>query len=192
LGEIAQVNATDEPEKDPAPPRANQRKKKPTTATQAEELFRLRVVEQAIMDGKRGGQIIELFADLHNRTISANQLTRYMGMVRDKWEAEDSLLRPMWRERQIRKLHDIAGKLETLAAWSHWIAVQKLIADLEGNNAPLKVEQKTVDEFDGWSLEQLREFVKSEGETEFQRAHEGRRGNGQDNRIWSTGPETIQ
>jgi hypothetical protein len=138
----------------------------------SEQLFRLRIVEQAIIDGKRGGQILEVLKG-HGRDISYSTLSMYMRRVRDKWAHEDSLLRPIWRERQMRKIHDVADRLERGGHWGHWIACQKLIADLEGNLAPVKVEHKQVEEFDGWTVEELEAYVASKGQVRPERFAEG-------------------
>lgn len=143
-----------------------------TSTSDSEQLFRLRVVEQAIIDGKRGGQIREALKDV-GRDIPYSTVERYMRRVRDKWAHEDSLLRPIWRERQMRKLHDVADRLERGGHWGHWIACQKLIADLEGNLAPVKVEHKNVEEFDGWTVEELEAYVASKGQVRPERFVEG-------------------
>lgn len=128
-----------------------------------EMLYRLRIVEAALIDGKRGAEIIEALA-LEGRVVPYSTVCDYMRRVRDKWEQEDSLLRPLWRERQLRKLHDVAAKLEKGMNWGHWVNVQKLIAQVEGNLAPQKLEvEHHSDPFDGWTIEELRRFVESEG-----------------------------
>lgn len=129
-----------------------------------ELLYRLRVVEACLLDGKRGGEIIEEL-QAHGRTVPVSTVNHYIVRIRDKWEQEDSLVRPIRRERQTRKLHDVARKLEALGAWGHWIAVQKLIADLEGNLAPVKVEHSKADPFEDWSLDELRSYIESKGES---------------------------
>lgn len=132
--------------------------------TDAELLFRLRIVEACLLDGKRGGEVIEALKEA-GRTVPLSTVNHYIVRIRDKWEQEDSLVRPIRRERQTRKLHDVARKLEALGAWGHWIAVQKLIADLEGNLAPVKVEHSKADPFEDWSLDELRSYIESKGES---------------------------
>lgn len=155
----------------------------------AEQLFRLRIVEQAIIDGKRGGQIVEELKK-HGRVLTYNTAAMYMRRVRDKWALEDSLLRPIWRERQMRKLHDVAERLERGGYWGHWVSVQKLIADLEGNLAPVKVEHRQVEEFEGWTVEELETYVESKGQIRPARALEGSRAVGSGHGAWeeATGP----
>jgi hypothetical protein len=129
-----------------------------------ELLFRLRIVERALIDGQRGAQVVEALAR-EGRDVPYSTVSQYQRRVRDKWAAEDDQLRPIWRERQMRKLHDIAAKLERQQAWGHWVNVQRLIADVEGNNAPTKVEVTQREQFDGWTPKELRAFIASEGET---------------------------
>lgn len=160
--------------------------------SQAELLYRLRIVEQALIDGMRGGQVMEHLNSIvgQKKPIPYTTVSHYMGRVKDKWEAEDKMLRPIWRERQLRKLHDVAHKLETQAAWAHWIAVQKLIADLEGNLAPVKVEHSHRDEFEGWTLEELREYIASDGKRIPERALTAGEGAGKTGSVFSSG-ETV-
>ena len=130
-----------------------------------ELLFRMRIVEKCLLDGMRGGEIIEAL-QAEGRTVPVSTVNHYIVRIRDKWNQEDSLLRPIRRERQTRKLHDVARKLEDAQAWGHWVAVQKLIADLEGNLAPVKVEHSQADPFEEWSLDELRAYIDSKGQSE--------------------------
>lgn len=155
----------------------------------AELLYRLRVVEQAIIDGKRGAQIQEELKN-HGRTVPYTTVMGYTRKVRDKWSHEDSLLRPIWRERQMRKLHDVAAILEAGGHWGHWVAVQKLIADLEGNLAPVKVEHKQVDQFEGWTVEELERYVESGGQFRPSRVAQESGGVGEGGMEWT--PPTHQ
>ena len=133
------------------------------SVTRTELLYRLRIVEQALVDGKRGAEILAVLA-ASGRKVSPGTLTRYIRMVRDKWGEEDALMRPIWRERQLRKLHDVAFKLEQSEAWSQWIQAQRLIADIEGNLAPTQVDHHlSVDPFDEWKLDELERYVQSQG-----------------------------
>jgi hypothetical protein len=129
----------------------------------AEMLHRLRVVEQAIIDGKRGGEIVQHLEEEHKITVAYNTVKKYMARVRDKWESEDAVLRPIWRQRQLTKLHQVALKMENSKAWGPWVSCQRLIADVEGNLQPVKVQQMEADPFEGWTTEELRAFVRSEG-----------------------------
>jgi hypothetical protein len=158
------VEASAEKRGDPIPEKGPRRRRGGgLVPTDAELLFRLRVVEAALLDGKRSGGVMEALKD-EGRVVPLSTVNGYILRIRDRWEMEDAMVRPMRRERQTRKLHDVAEKLEALGAWGHWIAVQKLIADLEGNLAPVKVEHKQVDQFEDWSLVELREYIDSDGE----------------------------
>lgn len=129
----------------------------------AERLFRFRLVEASLRNGKRGAEIME---ELHSfgRHVSWAQVSEYIADVRYKWEQEDAQLRPIWRERQLRKLHEIARQIEETKAWGHWIRLQELIAKVEGNFAPEKIDVTThTDEFEGWTVEELKHYVESDG-----------------------------
>lgn len=119
----------------------------------------LRLIERFLIMGKRGGQIIEAIHKEHGIMIDPGLFWDYVERIRDKWEREDRLLRPIWRERQLRKLHDVAERLEQKELWQSWIQLQKMIADIEGNYAPIKVEARAVDPFEGWTAEELQLFV---------------------------------
>ena len=129
----------------------------------AERLFRFRIVEACLRDGKRGAEIVEEL-QAHGRKVVWSQVSEYIADVKYKWEQEDAQLRPIWRERQLRKLHEVALKLEAPKTWGHWIRLQELIAKIEGNMAPEKVDVTTrTDEFEGWTVEELRQYVETDG-----------------------------
>jgi len=136
----------------------------------AELLLRMRYVEQALIDGKRGQGVVDFLKE-KKINVKYGTVVSYMQRVRDRWEEDDALLRPIWRERQLRKLHDVAYELESMKEWKYWIQVQKLIAHIEGNLAPTqhKVETKT-DAFEDWTLQELRDFVDTKGEAMPERA----------------------
>lgn len=153
---MAKSGSTKESRGSNLPPKGNK-------ITKAERLFRFRVVEQSMRDGKRGAEIME---DLHavGRHCLWPMVSEYIADVRYKWEMEDAQLRPIWRERQLRKLHEVSLKLEGPKTWNQWIRVQELIARVEGNLAPEKVDVTTrTDEFEGWSVTELRQYVETDG-----------------------------
>lgn len=160
----------------------------PGSITDAEALLRLRIVEQCLVDGKSVGAIMQELEEVHDRKLTYSAVSRYIVKVRDKWAREDALTGPVRRERQLRKLHEIAFRLEGLQAWGHWLGVQKLIADIEGNNAPLKVEHAPAEPFEGWSLKELQTYVESGGKAVPGRLAGGGEATGQGNQPWSEGP----
>lgn len=184
--------ATTPKPKKAAKPRASARSRKGGPGgkriTDAELLYRLRVVEQALIDGKRGGEILDVLKNEHSRDVPYSTVASYMQRVRDKWEQEDAMLRPLWRERQLRKLHDVAATLEGKSEWGNWVKVQRLIADLEGNLAPVKVEHSQADPFEGWSLDELRRFIDTKGKEVPQRARGESGGAGNGGTVWPTSP----
>lgn len=163
-------------------------KGKGATLSDADLLLRLRIVEQALIDGKRGGQVLEELNAALSLNVPYSTCADYMRRVRDKWELEDSMLRPIWRERQMRKVHEIAKEIEKDRAWGHWISAQRLIADLEGNLAPVKVDVTHRDQFEDWELDELKRYVKSEGKEIPERFAKESQIGGSEGAVWSTPP----
>lgn len=126
----------------------------------AERLFRFRVVEEALRDGKRGSEIMDLLSE-KGRKCTWTTVSQYISDVIYKWEMEDAQLRPVWRERQLRKLHNVASLLELRGKWNVWIRVQELIAKIEGNLSPTKIDVSAQDDFEGWSLDELTRYIQN-------------------------------
>lgn len=132
--------------------------------TRAERLFRLRVVEEAMIEGKRAAAVQEALAKV-GRAVPARTVTDYIRAVRLKWEEEDKLHSGATRQRQLRDLYETARSMKAAKAWSAWVATQKLIADLEGNfpkddGLP---DGAGSEDFSGWSDEELDAYIESGG-----------------------------
>jgi len=135
--------------------------------SQAEKLFRLTIVEQCIIQGKRASAIAEVLAS-HGRIVPARTLYEYIKAVRVKWEKEQALYSPVTRERQLRDLYETLPILKKEKQWTAWTATQKLIAEIEGNKAEpesQKVAKESAD-FDKWSEEELNTYIKTKGKKE--------------------------
>jgi hypothetical protein len=135
--------------------------------SRAERLFRLRVVEEAMVEGKRAAEVQEVLAAV-GRVVPTRTVADYIRAVRLKWEEEDRIHRKSTRARQLRDLYQTAALMKKSRAWASWVATQKLIADLEGN-VPERgqlPDETPAGDFDGWSQEELDSYIVSGGEAE--------------------------
>lgn len=136
--------------------------------TRAERLFRLKVVEEAMIKGARGGAIQEALAKV-GRVVPQRTITDYIRAIRLKWEEEDKLFSRATRQRQLRNLYLKAESMANGKAWSAWVSCQKLIADLEGNypkDDGAHLGTAGPEDFAGWSETELDQYVESGGEKE--------------------------
>jgi len=98
-----------------------------------------------------------------NKTIPWYTVQKYIRHVASMWEEEDALARPYRRARQLRQLHDVADQLMEDKAWKEWLETQRLIARIEGNEAPQQHEFSVRSKFDGWSVQELETYAQSNG-----------------------------
>jgi len=135
--------------------------------SRAERLFRLKVVEEAMVSGKRAAAVQEALAKA-GRVVPARTVGDYIRAVRLKWEEEDKLHSRSTRQRQLRDLYATAEEMKANRAWASWVSCQKLIADLEGNfpkdDGPTATDAP--EDFAGWSREELDAYIASGGEAE--------------------------
>lgn len=133
--------------------------------SRAEMILRVRIVEGLMLRGFLGRDVQRGLEQQFKQTIPWNTVQKYVRHVAAMWEEEDALARPYRRQRQLRQLHDVADQLLDRKAWKEWLETQRLIARIEGNEAPLQHELSVRSKFDGWSVEELESYAASAGKT---------------------------
>lgn len=133
--------------------------------SRAEMLLRIRVVEGLMLRGFLGRDVQRALDKQFGKTIPWYTVQKYIRHVAAMWEEEDALARPYRRARQLRQLHDVADQLMEDKAWREWLETQRLIARIEGNEAPLQHELSVHSKFEGWTVEELEAYAQSNGKT---------------------------
>lgn len=105
--------------------------KKATKALVAE---RVSEAEKLMLLGYQHSRVVESCAlkwELRPKTVE-----KYIGKVYEKWERETEKRKPHTRSAQVNRLYLMLEE----AATSEKIRIESLIADIEGNKAPVKNE----------------------------------------------------
>ncbi len=132
----------------------------------AELQLRLRVVEGLMLRGFMGREVQESLRTIYHKDIPWPTVAKYIRHVAKLWEEEDALARPYRRQRQLRQLYMAADDMlqHDPPMYREWLETQRLIARIEGNEAPQRIELDRADRFDGWSVEELEHYANT-GET---------------------------
>lgn len=131
----------------------------------AEMVLRIRVTEGLMLRGFLGRDVQKGLEQQFKKTIPWYTVKKYIRHVAAMWEEEDALARPYRRQRQLRQLHDIADRLldNKPPLYKEWLETQRLIARVEGNEAPQQHEFSVRSKFDGWNVEELEEYARTRG-----------------------------
>ncbi len=128
----------------------------------AEIILRLRIIEGLMFRGFLGRDIQKALETQFKKRIPWKTVQKYIRHVGAMWEEEDAIARPHRRARQLRQLHDAADELRGNQQWREWIEIQRLIARIEGNLAPTQKDVVIQGKFDGWTIEELEHYVKTQ------------------------------
>lgn len=127
--------------------------------------FRMRVVEECLIVGKRGNEIVEALANT-GRKIPKRTVEDYIKKCREKWLREDRLHAPATRARQLRELYRTVRLMIEDRAWSSYVAAHKLLAQLEGNFPTEEAGPQEQGDFVNWSHTELDRYIESNGREE--------------------------
>lgn len=128
--------------------------------TNVEIMKRRKAVEALLVEGFVSSDIVPALEKKVGKLYPWETLQRDIRFIRGKWEEEDSLLRPLLRGRQRRELYEMARSLKENRP-KVWLRLQELIARIDGTESPAKVEIQEVDEFSGWSTEELDRYAET-------------------------------
>lgn len=134
-------------------------------ADAVEMAFRIRIVEECLIAGKRGSEIVEALANA-GRVVAKRSVEDYIRKVREKWLKEDQLHAPATRARQLRELYRTIRLMVEDRAWSPYVKAHQLLAQLEGNYPTEETGAQEQGEFVGWSQTELDRYIESNGRDE--------------------------
>lgn len=141
--------------------------------SQAELFCRLQIVEEAMIEGRHGRDIIPVLYS-KGYDVPWGTLQTYIARIRKRWEEERVASIPIRRDAHRRRLNNMIRIMlrrlkrpDYIPNWSDVVKALEQLARIEGNFAPEQREIKHVDEFEGWSREELQHFIETDEEPEW-------------------------
>ena len=124
-------------------------------------MVRIRAIERLILNGHSGkGLVVALSEDL-GRVYRWAEIKNDVKSVCVALSEADDIEAPAFRARQRLQLHAAARLMWVKGHIGKWTKIQRLIANLEGNDAPKKIDIRKANEFEGWTIQDLDMFAET-------------------------------
>lgn len=122
---------------------------------------RMKIIRNAMALGASKDEI-HAALDKEGMTLPQRTLDQYMHNVRAEWDAQVKEEWPTRRARQLRRLHGQVQYLMSKGRVKDVAPIERLIAQIEGNLAPIVIDDSRRQGWDDLSDEQIA-FVKEHG-----------------------------